>query len=166
MYHTLKDFFKKWNYESESTLKVFQRLTDDSLEQKVTPEGRSLRDLAWHITGTMPQLLGQGGIAVDTSGNSAKETATAEETAEAYKRTSETMVDAINNTLTDEKLTDTVPMFGEIWSYGFTLQALIDHQIHHRGQMTVLMRQAGLTVPGVYGPAKEEWEAMGMAAQQ
>ena len=37
------------------------------------------------------------------------------------------------------------------------LMTLINHQNHHRGQMTVLMRQAGLTVPGVYGPAKEEW---------
>jgi hypothetical protein len=24
------------------------------------------------------------------------------------------------------------------------------------------MRQAGLRVPGVYGPAKEEWEDLGM----
>ncbi|MCK4657684.1 MAG: hypothetical protein KAT85_11650, partial [candidate division Zixibacteria bacterium] len=34
--------------------------------------------------------------------------------------------------------------------------------IHHRGQMTVLMRQAGLKVPGVYGPSMEEWEHFGM----
>ena len=26
----------------------------------------------------------------------------------------------------------------------------------------VLMRQAGLKVPGVYGPAREEWTAYGM----
>ena len=44
------------------------------------------------------------------------------------------------------------------------LMTLINHQNHHRGQMTVLMRQAGLTVPGVYGPAKEEWAAAGMEA--
>jgi uncharacterized damage-inducible protein DinB len=36
------------------------------------------------------------------------------------------------------------------------------HQCHHRGQMTVLMRQAGQKVPGIYGPAKEEWSSMGM----
>ncbi len=30
--------------------------------------------------------------------------------------------------------------------------------------MTVLMRQAGLKVPGTYGPAKEEWGAIGMEA--
>jgi hypothetical protein len=27
--------------------------------------------------------------------------------------------------------------------------------------MTVLMRQAGLKVPGIYGPAKEEWSIYG-----
>jgi uncharacterized damage-inducible protein DinB len=32
--------------------------------------------------------------------------------------------------------------------------------------MTVLMRQAGLRVPGIYGPAKEEWEEHGMPAMQ
>jgi uncharacterized damage-inducible protein DinB len=32
--------------------------------------------------------------------------------------------------------------------------------------MTVLMRQAGLAVPGVYGPAREEWAAYGMAAPE
>jgi uncharacterized damage-inducible protein DinB len=30
--------------------------------------------------------------------------------------------------------------------------------------MTVLMRQAGLTVPGCYGPAAEEWATMGIPA--
>ena len=35
------------------------------------------------------------------------------------------------------------------------------HQIDHRGQMTVLMRQAGLNVPGVYGPSLEGWTSVG-----
>jgi uncharacterized damage-inducible protein DinB len=30
--------------------------------------------------------------------------------------------------------------------------------------MTVLMRQAGLRVPGVYGPSQEEWSQFGMEA--
>gem|GEM_PF-5815448 len=55
-------------------------------------------------------------------------------------------------------------MYGEVWKKGQTLIYLLLHQTHHRGQMTVLMRQAGLKVSGIYGPAKEEWEAMGMPA--
>jgi len=36
------------------------------------------------------------------------------------------------------------------------------HQSHHRGQMTVLMRQAGLRVPYIYGPAYEDWVEQGL----
>ena len=53
-------------------------------------------------------------------------------------------------------------MYGQKWARALTLAILVAHQTHHRGQMTVLMRQAGLKVPGFYGPAKEEWAAMGM----
>ena len=55
-------------------------------------------------------------------------------------------------------------MYGETWSRGMTLFYLILHQAHHRGQMEVLMRQAGLKVPGIYGPAREEWAAFGIPA--
>jgi len=66
---------------------------------------------------------------------------------------------------TDEMLNNSEDnMYGEVWKKGQTLIYLLLHQTHHRGQMTVLMRQAGLKVSGIYGPAKEEWEAMGMPA--
>jgi uncharacterized damage-inducible protein DinB len=66
----------------------------------------------------------------------------------------------------DESLQQTDDMYGEKWKRGVTLTVLISHQAHHRGQMTVLMRQAGLKVPGVYGPAREEWAGMGMKAPE
>jgi uncharacterized damage-inducible protein DinB len=59
-------------------------------------------------------------------------------------------------------LLETIAMYGEAWTRGRTLAALVAHQTHHRAQMTVLMRQAGLEVPGVYGPARQEWTAYGM----
>jgi uncharacterized damage-inducible protein DinB len=55
-------------------------------------------------------------------------------------------------------------MYGEKWKRGFTLGSLVLHQTHHRAQMTVLMRQAGLKVPGVYGPSREEWTTYGLPA--
>lgn len=36
------------------------------------------------------------------------------------------------------------------------------YQIHHRGQMTVLMRQTGLKVSDVNGPSREEVADIGM----
>ena len=57
--------------------------------------------------------------------------------------------------LTDEELLEEINGFGGPVVRGKFLRALIDHQTHHRGQMTVLIRQAGLPVPGVLGPTKE-----------
>jgi uncharacterized damage-inducible protein DinB len=62
----------------------------------------------------------------------------------------------------DETLQIEDDMYGEMWKRGKTLGSLINHEIHHRGQMTVLMRQAGLKVPGIYGPSKDEWAQYGM----
>ena len=75
------------------------------------------------------------------------------------------MINALENKWTDASLDEEIPMYGQIWKKGNILSSLILHQAHHRGQITVLMRQAGLKVPGVYGPAKEEWAAMNMKAQ-
>ena len=58
-------------------------------------------------------------------------------------------------TLTDEQLLEEVPAFGGAMPRGKLLRLAIDHQTHHRGQMTVLLRQAGLSVPPVMGPTKE-----------
>ena len=66
----------------------------------------------------------------------------------------------------DQDLVVEDDMYGEMWPRGKSLAALSNHQTHHRGQMTVLMRQAGLEVPGVYGPSKEEWSAYGMPPQE
>ena len=55
-------------------------------------------------------------------------------------------------------------MFGQTWQNGLTLSLFIRHEVHHRGQLTVLMQLAGLPVAGMYGPSKQEWEAMGIPA--
>ena len=62
---------------------------------------------------------------------------------------------------TDDMLQEEVPMYGRSWKRGFVLTVLLHHHIHHRGQMTVLMRQAGLKVPGMHGPSRDEWLAFG-----
>lgn len=50
----------------------------------------------------------------------------------------------------------------EAWLNGGSLRYTIMHQAHHRGQMTVLMRQAGLRVPDVYGPTYDTWVEKGI----
>ena len=65
MYRTVQDFIEDWKHESASTLKVMTALTDDSLKQKVTTEGRSLGFLPWHIITTLNEMGSKAGLKVD-----------------------------------------------------------------------------------------------------
>ncbi len=164
MYYKIEDFTNDWDYESKATVKVFDRLTDESLSTRVSPEGRSLGFLAWHITLSIAEMMERTGLKIESPPDDSKHPAAAAEIKAAYEKSSASFVNQIKEKWNDDTLQDENDMYGEKWKNGVTLLSLIVHQIHHRGQMTVLMRQAGLKVPGIYGPSKEEWAALGMQA--
>lgn len=165
MFLTIDGFVKAWEFESTSTQKMLDVLTDESLKQSVKPNDRTLGGLAWHIVTALQSIMGQTGLTFDAPSHHATVPTTANEIADTYRQASQSLIKAIKTQWTDETLTESCNMFGQFeWAKGFSLSMLINHQIHHRGQMTILMRQANLIVPGVYGPAKEEWSQMGMEA--
>ncbi len=165
MYHFIKDFVQEWQNESANTLKVMQQLSDNSLQQRVTPQGRSLGRIAWHIVQSFNDMAGRMGLPVEAPGEDAPIPAQAKGIADAYAAAAESLAKAVQ-TWSDADLQIEDNMYGEMWKRGVTLQILINHEIHHRGQMTVLLRQAGLQVPGVCGPSAEEWSQFGMPAQE
>lgn len=159
MIRTLEDFLTIWKHEADSTLKIFNTLSDESLNQKVYDEGRTLGTLAWHIIVTIDEMIGKTGLQFKATPHDAPKPETAKQMAIAYKESSDAMVQAIKDQWSDDTLLEEKDMYGETWTVATILQVLISHQIHHRGQITVLMRQAGLVVPGMYGPSREEWLA-------
>lgn len=166
MYRRIADFLADFAHENESTRKVLGFLTDASLQQKVTAEGRTLGRLAWHVVGTLWEMPSSAGLGTDASRSEAPVPASAAEIAAAYDAAAAAVVTAVKEGWNDTDLDGEIPLYGQTWKRGKVLSALILHEVHHRGQMTVLMRQAGLLVPGVYGPAKEEWSAYGMPVQE
>jgi uncharacterized damage-inducible protein DinB len=164
MYRTIADFEKSWAHESAATLKLLRTLTDSSLAQPVAPGARTLGRLAWHVTLTLGEMMGRTGLAVEGPEEDAPVPTRAAAIAEEYERAAQSLADQIKRGWSDEALAVEDDMYGEKWRRGQTLAILVLHQAHHRGQMTVLMRQAGLPVAGVCGPALEEWAAFGMPA--
>jgi uncharacterized damage-inducible protein DinB len=164
MISKISTFADTWKYESESTLKILSRLTDASLAQAVGPGGRTLGRLAWHLVETMPEMLQRTGLRVEGPEMGSRIPSSAEEIRAAYEAASASVLEQVTSNWTDETLDVEDDMYGMRWTRGVTLGALVGHQTHHRGQMTVLMRQAGLRVPGIYGPAREEWAELGMPA--
>jgi uncharacterized damage-inducible protein DinB len=166
MYRRTADFLSRWDYETETTLKVFGNLTDGALHQKVYPEGRSLGRLAWHIVQTLPEMCGRTGLDVTGPGEDEPVPDSVEVITEAFREAAASLGEQVRTRWTDADLEVHDEMYGEMWPRGATLSAVVFHQAHHRGQMTVLMRQAGLRVPGVYGPSREEWDTYGMPAPE
>lgn len=165
MYRKIQDFHGDWAYETEATVKVFEALTDESLRQKVYPEGRTLGRIAWHIIQTLPEMCGRTGLAVVGPGETDPVPESAKEIAARFGEAAESLGQQVQEAWTDADLEVEDEMYGEMWKRGQSLRALVGHQTHHRGQMTVLMRQAGLKVPGVYGPSREEWAQYGAPPQ-
>lgn len=161
MFRRVADFEKSWSYDSESMLKLLRSLTDASLSQAVSPGGRTLGRLAWHITCTLGEMPGHVGLEVESPPHESDPPASAAAIAAAYEKASRSLLEKLKG-WSDATLDVEDDMYGQRWTRGFTLHALLEHQIHHRGQMTVLMRQAGLRPPGIYGPAREDWASMGM----
>ena len=162
MIHTISEFEYLWVPEMEATQKVLKHLTTQSLETPTALGHRTLGRLAWHITTSIPEMASRTGLDFGGFDTEAPVPASAKEIFHAYNQVSATLLEQIKVRWTDSSLREEDDMYGERWPRAKSLQALLFHQIHHRGQMTVLMRQAGLRVPGLYGPSLEEWSAFGM----
>jgi len=162
MFTNLEDFVNDWKDESERTGRILDALTDQSLSQAVTGKDRTLGRIAWHIATTIPEMMAHTGLKFSSLDPQAPVPVSASAIAFAYRKASSELLELLRSQWTDDGLLLEDSMYGQKWPRGLTLRILIRHEIHHRAQMTVLMRQAGLKVPGIYGPSRDEWQAMGM----
>ena len=160
MYSTTLEFVDDWTRESSISLKVQRALTDPSLQQKTDPEGRTLGQLAWHMV-IMIGLTGSAlGLEVEAPPRSTEVPVSAARIADAYEKAARSLSAQASANLKDGQLPSEISYFGRSMPMARVLDSLIRHQIHHRAHMTVLLRQAGLVPPGVYGPSREESAAM------
>lgn len=157
MYLTISDFIKEWNKEAVLTQNVLDGLTDASLKQQVYPEGRTIGRIAWHLTTSIPEYLAEFGLKIEKVKNAENVPTSAKEIADTFKKVSVNAAKVIEEQWSDESLKQIQNAFGRQETNASILMGLIKHIIHHRGQITVLMRQAGLKPFGVYGPPKEDW---------
>jgi uncharacterized damage-inducible protein DinB len=153
MYRTVQDFLNDWSHSVQGTLRVLQSLTDEKLDQAIVEGHNTLGWLGWHLATTPAFFMKMVGLTVVPAGDAIPKKAS--DIVNAYSKMAEDVKREVEQNLTDEKMAEKVETFAGHSPRGALLRMLIDHQTHHRGQMTVLLRQAGLPVPGVLGPTKE-----------
>ena len=151
--------------ESETTRKLLSRVPPDKLSWKPHAKSYSLGQLAQHLA-TLPQLIAgsllPGGFDLGSGLDlSVKEAASTE----AVLRTFDESVAAAKAAmaqLDDAKATapwtlrrgSTVLM--ELQRIAFVRMILLNHSIHHRGQLSVYLRLLDVPLPSIYGPTADE----------
>lgn len=154
MYRKVEDFIEDWTISAEGTLNVIKAMENSKLDQAIVEGHNTLGWLAWHLVGAAGAFGHFAGLQITAPGRDQLAPSDVSEIVQAYEKVANAYKTEAAK-LTDEMLLEEVNGFVGPTVRGKLLRGLIDHQTHHRGQMTVLLRQAGLTVPGIMGPTKE-----------
>lgn len=161
MFRRMDDFLKAYESLREGTAKMMDAMTDGMLVRRVAEGHRTLGGMAWHVTTSIPEMMKMTGLGEASIDPEAPPPGSAKEIAAAYRKVSAELAAALREKWTDGDLEVEDDLYGQKFARGRTLAAILAHETHHRGQMTVLLRQAGAVVPGLFGPSKEEWEGYG-----
>ena len=65
MFRTVTDFTTRWKDETAATQRTLDAMTDASLSQCVLADHRSLGRIAWHVTGTVKEMMERTGLALE-----------------------------------------------------------------------------------------------------
>jgi len=92
MYRKIEDFINDWTYEYQSTLKVFNNLTDESLTKKINENVRTAGRLAWHIITSIGEMAHRTGLTFKTVDSNSDIPTTVNEIVQVYKEASEKFI--------------------------------------------------------------------------
>jgi len=156
----LQSLFEMWDAEAQKTLGLLRALPAGQYDFRPDAGGRSLGELAWHLAeadGYVTYGIEQGTFERGTRPPGLERPKSVDALAPGYARVhadAATRVQRLGMTDLDRNLTyfdgKTRSVRDLLWS------AMLFHNIHHRGQLSVLCRLAGGITPGMYGPNREE----------
>jgi uncharacterized damage-inducible protein DinB len=151
--------------EAEITKKVIAAVPDAASNYKHDPNGRTAKDLAWHLANTDVQFL--DGIA-DLKFNMANPEHKPQTSAEVVAWYDQNIKRGAARVaaMTPDQLMTPVSFVGV-----FNLPAVLylgflnNHSIHHRGELATYLRPMGSKVPSIYGGSFDEPFQMPAAAE-
>ena len=154
------DLFKEtWERETAKTIKLLQSLPSDGYDFRPDPEGRSLGELAWHLA--EPEAYGsfsieRGGFSRDARPPGIERPRKVEELAPGFERIhrdASARVAKLQPADLDRSITfftgNPISVRDVLWDF------MLLHEIHHRGQLSMLSRQSGGKPSSCYGPTRE-----------
>src|SRR5207249_3060305 len=135
-----------WDMEARLTTQLLEALPTDQYDFRPDPEGRSLGEMAWHLSeieGYVSFGISKGAVTFQEAPPNLKRPREVPLLAPGYRRVHEEAVARLAN-LTEAQLDVELPFADRqmrvrdmLWG------AMLMHLIHHRGQLSLLCRLAG-----------------------
>ena len=148
--------------EAQTTRRVLERVPDDKLAWRPHAKARTLGELALHVAqvpGNVAQIATQSPVQApqfsDPSPRRASELIPALDQSIAKAK-------SLLGGMDDQALMSTWRMMhGDrellaIPRVAFLRSVLLNHWYHHRGQLTVYLKELDVPIPSVYGPSADE----------
>jgi uncharacterized damage-inducible protein DinB len=158
----VETFFAVWDREAQKTVQVLEMLPAGQYDFRPDASGRSLGELAWHLAELDAYItfgIATGAFSADTKPPNIKRPMMIEALAPGYKRIHEEARERLG-TLKEEDLEKEMQFFGSTQIVKELLwDRMLLHLIHHRGQLSLLVRLAGGIVPQLFGPTREQSQA-------
>jgi uncharacterized damage-inducible protein DinB len=153
-----------WDSEARNTIRLFESLPTDQYDFRPDPKGRSIGELAWHLSEIDACLsfgIAERRFHFEDEPPNLKRPREIQLLAPGYRQVHEEAVARLAN-LRNDQLEEVVTFFDGrrlpirdvLWG------ELLHHLIHHRGQLVLLCRLAGGAPPGFYGPNREEMQGL------
>lgn len=155
--------------ETASTRRLFERIPDDQMDFKPHEKSYSLGQLAGHLA----EMFGWGGTVLEsedfdyTEGeyqpfvpdSAAAALAKLDESAAVFKQAAAGTSDEALAATWTMRAGDQVIM--ELPRAAAIRATILNHFVHHRGQLTVYLRLLDVPLPPIYGPTADEDGSMG-----
>src|SRR5664279_3057926 len=169
MSNELQTFLDVWNEEAVKTAAMLRSLPEGQYDFRPDAGGRSLGELGWHLAEAdayMTYGIDRGAFEMGAKPPGIERPKTIAELAPGFERIHADAVERVKKlSAADLDRQMTFITGNEVTIRQILWTMVLHHQIHHRGQLSVLCRLAGGVAPAPYGPNREEMaklrEAMG-----
>ena len=155
-------FQRVWDREFRTTLNVFRSFPPSALDAKPHERSRSARDLAWQCVideGVIGTIVEKPVHDLRVQPPRLAPPETMDEIAEAYEaahKAAAQKLDQLPEGEFERTVTSILPQGEWKMPQPDTLWGNLLDQVHHRGQLTVYLRQTGGKVPSIYGPSGDQ----------
>jgi len=148
--------------EAQTTKRVLDRIPEDKLSWKPHPRAFSLGQLALHIA-SVPASVTAAAVpdTMEAPNFSQPEPKSRQEVLDTFSKSLESARAALKK-MDDARLNSTWSLTknGKILMsvprIAFLRSILMNHNYHHRGQLSVYLRMLDVPVPSIYGPSADE----------